>query len=159
MRLSGWLVLATALTAATAGMAQAADAPAPGGLTDTTPFQHAYAASFYGFDACGEGLTGKVWRSVLEDKFQHCPFTPDAKMRFKQWTRGQREKSTEAIKEMIIAHGGLPVRLEGMAQTCHEHFTSPEDQTLRENLDHYQQGKIDANAILPQPCDAPNFVP
>lgn len=141
------------------GRALADEAAAPAALTDPSKFEHAYGASFYGFDACGESLTGKEFRSVLVDKFAHCPFTPEARKHFAQWTRAQRAKSTQVIQDMILDHGGLPVRLDGMAMTCHEQLISPANQKLQAELDRYQQGQTDANAILPQSCDAPDISP
>jgi hypothetical protein len=152
--------LGLALVAGLAGGWAHADEAAPAGsLTDPSAFERAYGASFYGFDACGESLTGKEFRSVLADKFAHCPFTAEARQHFARWTRGQRAKSTQVIQDMIIEHGGLPVRLDGMALTCHEQFMSPANQQLRAVLDRYQQGQADANAILPGACDAAEIAP
>ncbi len=123
-RSTGMMAAALVSVLALGGRALADEAPAPG-LTDPSKFEHAYGASFYGFDACGESLTGKQFRSVLVDKFAHCPFTPEARKHFAQWTRAQRAKSTQVIQDMIVDHGGLPVRLDGMAMTCHEQIDQP----------------------------------
>ncbi len=133
--------------------------PAPVSLANPSAFERTYGASLYIFDACGAELTGKQFRSVLVDKFAHCPFTPEARKHFAQWTRAQREKSVQAIKDMIIARGGLPVRLDGMASTCHEQLASPASQQLLAALDRYQQGQATANSILPGPCDAEEITP
>jgi hypothetical protein len=159
MRRSRAMVLTVALVAGLAPCGRAFADPAPGTLTDPSKFEHAYGASFYGFDACGESLTGKVFRSVLVDKFAQCPFTPEARQHFAHWTKAQRVKSAKAIDEMIIAHGGLPVRLDGMTMTCHEQLMSPANQQLRAALDRYQNGQTDAASILPAACDAPEITP
>jgi hypothetical protein len=154
------MVFAVTLAAVLApgGWVLADEAPAVT-LTDASKFERAYGASFYGFDACGESLTGKEFRSVLVDKFAHCPFSPAARAHFAQWTKAQRAKSAKAIDEMILEHGGLPVRLDGMAMTCHEQLLSPANQQLQAALDRYQQGQADAASILPGPCDAAEIAP
>ncbi len=153
------LALVLGLAGGQALAEDAAPAAPAAALTNPSAFERTYGASLYMFDACGAELTGKEFRSVLVDKFAHCPFAPEARKHFAQWTRAQREKSVQAIKDMIIARGGLPVRLDGMTSTCHELLTRPASQQLQAARDRYQQGQADANTVLPGACDAAEITP
>jgi len=128
-------------------------------LTDASAFERAYGASFYGFDACGDSLTGQEVRAVLVDRFAQCPFSAEARKHFAEWTRAQRLKSSEVIQEMILEHGGLPVRLNGMPTTCHERLLRPDYQRLQANLEQYQRGHADTTAIVHGACNAPEITP
>jgi hypothetical protein len=128
-------------------------------LTDPSAFEHAYGASFYGFDACGDSLTGQEFRAVLVDRFSQCPFSVGARKHFAEWTKAQRLKSSEVIQEMILEHGGLPVRLNGMPTTCHERFLRPDYQRLQANLEQYRRGHTDTTAILHGACNALEITP
>jgi hypothetical protein len=153
-----WVPLAAALIASPLAHAAAQRAPADA-LTDTSGFERSYAASFYQFDACGGSLPGRLFRAVLIRKFAQCPFTAEARERFAQRTKAQAAKSSKSIGEMIIARGGLPVRLDGMTLTCHEFFTGVAYQRLRVALDDYVPGRSDPATIFPGPCDAADITP
>lgn len=150
------IVLTSALAVLWAGAGMAEDAVT---LTDPTAFEHAYATSFYGFDGCGAQLTGEMFRDALAEKFATCPFSAEARSRYQHWTAAQRAKSVDAIKAMIVEHGGLPQRLRGMTETCHAQTTSDAFQKLRRALEGYEAGQVSAAAILPGPCDAAEIVP
>ncbi len=143
------------LAAVCAGLAPArADEPA-----QTRAFEAAYAASFYQFDACGDGLAGRAYRQALSQKVAQCPFTPDVKKRFVLRAAAQRKKSGEAMAKLIDDKGGLPVRLDGMTRTCREQMESPEYQAVRTRLDDFTAGKAGADSVIPAPCDAAEITP
>jgi hypothetical protein len=55
--------------------------------------------------------------------------------------------------------GGLPVKLDGMSNTCREQRSSPDYIAFRSKLQQYDDGLIHADAIVPQPCDAASISP
>jgi hypothetical protein len=122
-------------------------------------FEKAYGASFYEFDACGDGIAGRIYRSALTDKLKQCPFSEAAKKRFQLRAAAQRRKSSQAMAKMIEDNSGLPIRLEGMTRTCHEQSGSPEYRLVRGRLDDYAAGKSGPDTVVPQPCDAAEITP
>ena len=137
------------------GPARAGDTAPPA----TAAFRHAYAAAFYQFDACGDGLAGQFYRNALSARLKQCPFPAEAKAQFQAWARAQRQLSRDAIKTLIDDNGGMPMRLKGMTQTCREQIDSPEYRAVRERLDMFATGKSGPEAVVPQPCDADAIAP
>ena len=135
------------------------EAPGPAALERTDAFEKAYGASFYEFDACGDGLAGRIYRTALVDKLKQCPFTETAKKRFQLRATAQRRKSSQVMAKLIEDNGGLPMRLEGMTRSCREQFDSPEYRLVRSRLDDFSSGKLGMDAVVPQPCDAPEIMP
>ena len=103
----------------------AADEPATP-VDATQAFETAYAASFYEFDACGDGLSGRSYRRALSEKVAQCSFPADVKTRFVLRAAAQRQKSAKVMAKLIEDNGGLPVRLGGMTRTCREQSETPE---------------------------------
>ena len=128
-------------------------------LTDTQAFEQADAASFYQFDACGDGLSGAAFRQALREKFAHCPFDPAARAAFARRMQLQQRKSSELLAQLIDQHSGLPVQLEGMARTCHEQRSSPEYGRVQAALVQYGKGEASAESVLPGLCDAAEITP
>jgi hypothetical protein len=122
-------------------------------------FERAYAVSTFSFDACGDPLAGRMYRRALADKFAHCPFSPEARSRFREQTRAQLAKTRQAMESMIEDHGGLPMQLDGMPLTCHEQQASDGYKRFRSLLDQYAQGSLPAEAVIAAPCDAPDIAP
>lgn len=133
----------------------------PGGRVLDRPeaFERALATSAYLFDACGDPLAGRMFRQALAERFAQCPFTPEARSRFQQYTRGQLAKSRQMVESMVESHGGLPVRLDGMTMTCHEQQASDKYRQFREQLDLYSNGGLTAEAVISAPCDAADIAP
>jgi hypothetical protein len=140
-------------------VAQANVAPEPAPLERIDAFEKAYAASFYRFDACGDGIAGRTYRSALVVRLKQCPFSDSAKARFLARAAAQRRKSSEQINKLIEMNGGLPVRLAGMTRTCREQMNSPQYRALRSRLDAFSAGKLKADAIVEQSCDAADIEP
>jgi hypothetical protein len=134
-------------------------ARAEGPPQDTTAFEQAYGLSFYVFDACGDGLAGRIWRRALVERFDQCQFSPEARAKFKRRSTAQRVKASKAIQGMIEEHGGLPIRLDGMSQTCREQQDSAPYQTLRSRLEAYDDGAMTSAALITAPCDAGTITP
>ncbi len=120
----------------------------------TDAFERAYATSFYAFDACGDGVAGRIYRQALSARLGQCPFSDAAKARFRERATMQRRKASGAINAMIEENGGLPNRLDGMTQTCHEQRSSDTYRAVRSRLDDYAAGKAPVAAIVPEPCEA-----
>lgn len=153
--LYGLLILANLVPATI----RAEDASKPATLERTSAFENAYAASFYEFDACGDGLGGRIYRTALMDRLKQCPFSEAAKKRFQLRAAAQRRKSSQAIGKLIEDYGGLPVRLEGMTRSCREQADSPEYRLIRSRLDDYSAGRVGSDSVVAQPCDAPEITP
>jgi hypothetical protein len=151
-----WLRLLppTALLAAAAVMTANAAPP-----DRTTAFDNAYAASFYQFDACGDGIAGRIFRRALVEKLRQCPFSAEARARFLARSTAQRRKSSQMLAKLIEDHGGLPMRLDGMTRTCREQIDSPEYQAVRLRLDRYAAGNAAPDTVIPQACDATEITP
>jgi hypothetical protein len=137
----------------------ASAAEAPDRLERTDAFDQAFAASFYHFDACGDGLSGRIYRRALTERFAQCPFSADARTRFKQRSSAQFRKSRDMIAKLIDEGGGLPVRLEGMTRTCREQMDSPEYRAIRAGLEDYGAAKAGAESVVAAACDATEIVP
>jgi len=159
MRGIWFCLLMLAGTAIGIAAAQAGEAPKPAALEHTDAFDSAYAASFYEFDACGDELAGRIYRRAVADKLKQCPFSADAKQRFQARSAAQRQKSTEAMEKLIEDTGGLPMRLEGMTQTCREQRDSVKYRQIRNLLDDYVAGKAGLDAVVAEPCDATKITP
>jgi len=159
MRVIGFCLLMLAGAATGLAAAKADDAAKPTILERTDAFDRAYAASFYDFDACGDGIAGRIYRKALTEKLTQCPFSSDAKKRFQMRSAAQRRKSSQVMAKLIDDNGGLPVRLEGMTRTCREQIDSPEYRQVRGELDAYAAGKAGPDAVVAQPCDAPEITP
>lgn len=153
MRCSVWFLVALAVP-----VVAAADEPAKP-ADATRAFETAYAASFYEFDACGDGLSGRTYRRALSDKVAHCPFPADVKQRFIQRAAAQRQKSAKALARLIEDNGGLPVRLDGMTRTCREQSETAEYQAIRARLDAFSAGKLGVDGVVPEACDATGVSP
>ena len=141
------------------GAAVAQTSPGGPALSHPEAFERAFATSSYTFDACGDPLAGRLFRRALAERFAQCPFTAEAQSRFQKRTRIQQEKSRRMIAEMIESHGGVPMRLDGMAMTCHEQQADGGYRKLRERLDQYARGDLPAEAIITAPCDASEITP
>lgn len=152
------LALAAMVALPAAAQAQPASAP-PAAYEHIEAFDRSYATSFYTFDACGDAVSGRLYRQALVERFNNCPFSTPVKQRFRQRIAAQRHRSGEVIESMIEAHGGLPVRLEGMAMSCREQQATPDYVALRARLEQYSKGAVEAGAIVPAACDADLITP
>ena len=128
-------------------------------LDRTDAFERSFAESFYTFDACGDGLAGRIYRRALQERFAACPFTPAARTRYGGRIRAQGAKSRQAIEDMIEERGGLPVQLGGMSTTCRAQQADDGYRRLRAQLEAYSTGSLPADAVLPAPCDAAGIGP
>ncbi len=134
-------------------------AQAPGPPDRTEAFERSAAESYYTFDACGDGLAGRLYRRALAERFAACPFAPTARARYGQRLQAQRDKARTAIEGMIEDQGGLPVHLNGMTETCHAHWADEGYGRLRRRLQQYAAGTLPARTIVDAPCDAPEITP
>lgn len=131
----------------------------PGTLERTNAFDQAYAASFYQFDACGDGIAGRIYRNALTEKLKQCPFSADARKRFLSRSAAQRRKSSQIMAKMIEDNGGLPNRLQGMTRTCHQQADSAEYRAVRSRLNDFSAGQAGPDTVVPQACDAAEIAP
>ncbi len=123
-------------------------------LTDTRAFDRAFAASFYTFDACGDGKYGALFRQALGDRFNQCGFTPEARAAHFRRIGAQTKKSRDLMAALIEKTGGLPMRLPGMEETCRQQREEPDYQAVRVRLEKYARGEAKLEETLSAPCDA-----
>ena len=156
MRVAAWGAGLT-LLAASAAVAQPTTERAP--LQRTEAFERGFATSLYVFDACGDPLAGRMFRRALAERVAQCPFSPEARARYARRTRLQQAKAREAMRSMVESRGGLPMRLDGMAHTCHAEQNSEAYQILRGKLQAFDAGRADAAAVVGSACDAEDVMP
>ena len=128
-------------------------------LTDTGAFERANVASYYNLDACGDSLDGRLYRRALQERFLNCPFTDESRAHYARWSQAEFRHSRELMAKVIDDNGGLPERLPGRSQTCHEQLDTPAAAHLRESLQKYAGGQISAATVLPAACDASSVDP
>ncbi len=147
------MALAAALTATSAA------AQVPPRSEGIDAFDQAYAASFYTFDACGDGVAGRLYRNALQARFAQCPFSDAARTRFRQRAVLQRRKSSAMMEKLIEDNDGVPFKLEGMSMTCREQRSTPVYTALRAQLEQYAAGAAPAQSVIPDSCTATAFTP
>ncbi|MBK1662349.1 hypothetical protein [Paracraurococcus ruber] len=128
-------------------------------LDDIAAFERGFAVSLWQFDACGDGLAGRIFRQALAERMAHCPFSAEARERYRTRTRAEFRKARERMTEMVEARGGLPDRLEGMGGTCRALQDSAPYREFRALLERYSEGGVPAEAVIPAACDAPDILP
>lgn len=125
-------------------------------LTDPTPFEVAYGLSFYDFDSCGDSEAGRILRSALIEKLEHCPFTPQAKARFEAW----RLKTAEELLSQVLSNqDGKPVGppevsepANGTPMTCERYRSTPRYVERRADLLRYANREITLDQVLGKDC-------
>jgi hypothetical protein len=128
-------------------------------LTDTGTFRAAFSASFDGFDICGDGASGRLYRKALTEKVEHCPFTADAKSAFLQWSADTEKRAAADAQRYIAEHDKLPERLDRKKLNCRtERETSAYQKTV-ELLAQYAKGEIGFDAVVPDACDLKTPLP
>ena len=128
-----------------------ADKPAP--LTDTNAFRMAYGLSYFGFDLCGDAANGALYRKALTEKVAHCPFTPDAKAGFRQWSADTDAKGADQVKRYIAEHDKLPESLDPKRKNCRTLKDTPAYQKTIALLAQYAKGEAKYDAVVPDACD------
>ncbi len=128
-------------------------------LEDTRAFDRAFAASFYTFDACGDGKYGALFRRALDARFAQCPFTPEARVSHESRNALQAQKSRARMAALIEETGGLPMRLPGMEESCRQLRDEPDYVAVRARLDSYAEGAAKLEDVLSAPCDSEAITP
>jgi hypothetical protein len=128
-------------------------------LENTRAFDRAFAASFYVFDACGDGKYGLIFRRALAARFAQCPFTPQARATHQRRIALQAKRSREMMNALIEKTGGAPNRLPGMDETCRQRQAAADYRSVRERLEKYTEGALTAQDVIPAACDADAITP
>jgi hypothetical protein len=121
-------------------------------LSRTDAFGVAYGMSLR-VDECGDVYLGQVLRKPVSDKFDLCPFSNEARLKFHAWASGMRIGEQAALDGFIAAHGKYPIRPDGMKPTCHDVQTSNQYLKARELLDDYILGKSSVDTVITDPRD------
>ncbi len=128
-------------------------------LDNPEAFEHAYALSLYQFDACGDALAGRMFRQALAARFATCPFSASARTAYAQRTRAQAAYAREWREQTVERIGGLPLQLDGMSMTCRAQQATDAYRAFRARLEDYKAGRLDADALIPASCAAPDIMP
>jgi hypothetical protein len=148
-------VVIAAVTLATPSGADEPPSPAP--LSDPTPFEIGYGMSFYDFDACGDAEAGRILRSALIEKLEHCPFTPQAKARFEAW---RLKTAEELLSQLLSNQDGKPVgppevsepAADGPPMTCDRYHSTPRYVHRRSELLRYANREITVDQLFGEDC-------
>jgi hypothetical protein len=133
--------------------AMATGKPAAPALTNTEAFQGAFAQSFKAFDGCGDPANGALYRKALTEKVESCPFTPDAKAAFRQWTQTETPKATADLQRYVAEHDKLPPSLDAMKVRCTAQQRTPVYQATLALMGRYAKGEVKFDAVVPDRCD------
>ena len=117
---------------------------------DSTPYRQVYDSSQGLFDACGDEALGTLYRQVVRDKVEECPvFSAAVKADFRAWAAG-RSVTIEDEDRRARAKG--PVPAPGKTKFCQDLRAQAAMADTRRRLEDYGRGKIDANAVIEEPC-------
>jgi hypothetical protein len=122
-------------------------------LTDDAAFRAAFQASFRAFDGCGETVDGQLYRKALVEKVQNCPFTPDIKSAFRQWSDGAAAQGAADLRRYVAEHDKLPESLDRMKVQCRAEQKTPAYQKTVTALARYAKGAARFDEVTPEPCD------
>jgi hypothetical protein len=128
-------------------------------LTDPTAFEVAYSLSFMAYDECGDGEAGRLFRRAVVERFEQCPFTPEAKARFQVFRLETLEHLAseyaqawaQEVKPDPLRMGGF--NSDGTPASCEDHRRTPRYTQRRDQLLRYDRGEITAEEVLTDPCD------
>ncbi|MDC6700791.1 hypothetical protein, partial [Leclercia adecarboxylata] len=112
-------------------------APVP--LANTDGFELAYGVSLV-LDRCGQGRLANIYRRALLDKFDQCPFTPEAKTKFYSWVKEAKE------------HGKLSDTFGG--GSCKRLLETEESREVKTLLERYNRGEVKAGTIFGESCNS-----
>jgi hypothetical protein len=128
-------------------------------LTDPTAFEVAYGLSFMEFDECGDGEAGRLFRRAVVERFEQCPFTPEAKAKFQAFRLETLEHlASEYAQAWAQEMKPNPLRMgefnpDGTPASCEDHRRTPRYTERRDQLLRYARGEITAEQVTTDPCD------
>jgi hypothetical protein len=76
----------------------------------TSAFEQAFATSLFAFDACGDDLTGEMFRKALAAKMALCPIPEEAMKRYQQRTAFLLKKEQDRIKRSSRSAAAYPTK-------------------------------------------------
>ena len=143
---TAWWLLATAALLLGGGTARAQSA-----IPDNTaPYRHVYEISPNLYDQCGDVVRGDLYRKVVVDKVNHCPFTEAEKADFRNWASA-RSAEFAAQSAQAAAHGPVPSTPD-VAQRCKALDGEPAMREARRRIDAYGRGKGTADDVIQETC-------
>ncbi len=113
--------------------------------------------SFYDFDACGDPEAGRILRSAIVEKLEHCPFSPEAKAKFEAW----RVVTVEQLLSQLLSNqDGAPVgppevtepAPDGAPMTCERYRSTQRYLKRRADLLRYAKREITVDQLLGDDC-------
>ena len=154
----GRAIFAVIVAAAALAAPSDADEASPAGpLNDPTPFQIGYGMSFYDFDACGDPEAGRILRSAIIEKLEHCPFSPEARVKFEAWRVATAE---QLLSQLLSNQDAAPVgppevtepAAEGTRMTCERYRSTQRYLDRRADLLRYAKREITVDELLGEDC-------
>ena len=134
-------------------IAGSAPADKPALLTDTNAFRTAYGLSYFAFDLCSDTANGALYRKAMAEKVEHCPFTPEAKAAFRQWSAVTDARGPDQVKRYIAEHDKLPESLDPKRRNCRTEKDTPAYQKTIALLAQYAKGEVKYDVVVPDACD------
>jgi hypothetical protein len=145
--LAFWVLVATL---GSAGAQQPQDA-----LSRTEGFELDYALSFQ-IDLCGYPELGQQLRSALVAKVDACPFVPEAKERFHNWSERLSREVQAAFARKRTPSGAFDlehVEREACARNLWNEQARGGRGRLQHRLNEFREGRIGVHEALPKPCE------
>jgi hypothetical protein len=142
---TGFLALAAMLLGSAAAQAQSAAAD------HTLPYRNSYTNSQSLFDQCGDVARGDLFRKVVREKVEHCPyFSESEKAGFRAWAteRGAEYAEQSAQASAAGPVPGTPV----MVRRCKEFTFTSEYYKLHRLIDRYGRGQAGADDVIEEAC-------
>ena len=128
-------------------------------LTDPTAFEVAYGLSFMAYDECGDGEAGRLLRRADVERFEQCPFTPEARAKFQAFRLETLEHlASEYAQAWTQEVKRDPLRMgefnpDGTPASCEDHRRTPRYTERRNQLLRYARGEIAVEQVIADPCD------
>jgi hypothetical protein len=145
---SATMGLALAATLLGSGTAQA-QATAP---DNTSPYLNAYKNTQLIYDQCGDVARGDLFRKVVREKVDHCPFFSDAeKAGFRTWAAA-RSAEYSVQSTQASAQGPVPSTPD-MIRQCKEFTFTAEYYRMRRLIDRYGHGRASADDVIQEACE------
>jgi hypothetical protein len=126
-------------------------------LTDPTPFEIGYGLSFFDYDACGDPEAGRILRRAIIEKFERCPFSPQARATFEAW---RLETAEGLLSQTLSNQDDSPVgppevtepAADGAPMTCERYRSTKRYVDRRADLLRYANREITVDQLLGGDC-------
>jgi hypothetical protein len=113
-----------------------------GDVFDRTDYADIALIYSFTLDVCGDQDHGEMLRKAIAARVESCPFTTDAKQKFRERAAENEARARAQIRQFIELNGGLPERLKHTEESCAEYIGEVSLVRSREHLQRYFRGEI-----------------